>query len=439
VTLTDSTNAGGGADTTLVYDLQQALGVWSNYISGLGTLNVALIIDQTSTGRVAGGPTSSYPIETSNGFYVLESSAEYELNTGLHVAGTASDMTITISPAYFQYLCLTPSLSYDSSVPDNLYNPIVVFVHEIMHGLGMFGYYSQAGALPGDYESPYDTFLQKSAVGTTYFTGPTAEAAFGGPVPVTSNSSFYHFGNTQSDSSATPATVTDTLTLDLMNGIVFFFNYQYVISPLDLGVLKDIGFIVIQPPVTSVPGFAAMDLTTGQSAPGSPHAYTGPVAGLLNEYISISPDKLNVGVTTPDWFIHTGSGDDAIAVSNGSNVLDGGTGSNFLTGGSGTDTFFVDDRAAPSDIWSSVVGFRAGDAATIWGVTPRDFDLTWVDGQGATGFTGLTLHATGVGRPTASLTLVGYSQADMTSGRLSVSFGADAASGGSYMFVHGDR
>jgi serralysin len=117
-------------------------------------------------------------------------------------------------------------------------------------------------------------------------------------------------------------------------------------------------------------------------------------------------------------------------------VLDGGTGSNFLTGGSGSDTFFVDDRGHSADIWSTVVGFHAGDSATIWGVTPDDFGLAWMNDQGVAGFTGLTLHATATGQPTASLTLAGFSQADMTSGRLSVNFGTDAASGSAFMFVH---
>ncbi|MBV9249200.1 MAG: hypothetical protein JO227_08165, partial [Acetobacteraceae bacterium] len=97
-------------------------------------------------------------------------------------------------------------------------------------------------------------------------------------------------------------------------------------------------------------GFAATDVTTGKAVATSPQSYSGPVAGLQNEFISVTPDNLNVSVSTPNWFIHTGSGQDAIAVSSGVNVLDGGTGSNFLTGGSGTDTFFVDDRGATADI-----------------------------------------------------------------------------------------
>jgi uncharacterized repeat protein (TIGR03803 family) len=188
----------------------------------------------------------------------------------------------------------------------------------------------------------------------------------------------------------------------------------------------------------AVPGFAAVDTTTGRPIVADIQAYTGPVSGLQNEYINITSDSLNMSASTPNWFIHSGSGDDAIAVSSGTNVLDGSTGSNFLTGGTGADTFFVDDRGPTADIWSTANNFQAGDAATIWGVTAQDFGLAWVDGQGAAGFTGLTLHATASGRPTASLTLAGYSHADMADGRLSISFGSDPASGSAYMYVHGN-
>jgi Ca2+-binding RTX toxin-like protein len=83
-------------------------------------------------------------------------------------------------------------------------------------------------------------------------------------------------------------------------------------------------------------------------------------------------------------FINTGTGNDAINVSavGGNNVLNGGPGANFLVGGAGDDTFFVDDRDTTADIRSTVSGFHSGDAATIRGVTPQDFNFTWVDGQG---------------------------------------------------------
>jgi RTX calcium-binding nonapeptide repeat (4 copies) len=190
------------------------------------------------------------------------------------------------------------------------------------------------------------------------------------------------------------------------------------------------------PPQDPATILGAFDTTTSKAVVAVGEAYTGPVAGLEHQYINITSDGLNIAASSPNWFIHSGSGEDAIAASSGANVLDGGTGSNFLTGGSGTDTFFVDNRGATADIWSTVVNFHAGDSATVWGVTPQDFALNFVDGQGAGGFTGLTLHATAAGKPTASLTLAGFSQADLNSGRLSVQFGTDQASGSAFMFMH---
>lgn len=59
---------------------------------------------------------------------------------------------------------------------------------------------------------------------------------------------------------------------------------------------------------------------------------------------------------------------------------------------------------------------------------------------GAAGHTGLTLHATAAGVPTASLTLAGLTSADLTDGKLTLSYGTTAASGGvagsTYMYVH---
>jgi Ca2+-binding RTX toxin-like protein len=167
---------------------------------------------------------------------------------------------------------------------------------------------------------------------------------------------------------------------------------------------------------------------------------------LSSEFIAVTTDNLNITATAPNTFISLdgGSGEDAIAVNqvNGNNVLNGSTGSSFLYGGTGNDTFFVDDRNPPaaSSIWSTVVNFHSGDNATVWGVTPSDFNLSWVDGQGTAGFTGLTLHATAPGLPTASLTLAGLTSADLSNGALSISFGTTPnlpnLPGSDYMLVH---
>ncbi len=186
--------------------------------------------------------------------------------------------------------------------------------------------------------------------------------------------------------------------------------------------------------------FSITNMTTGASSSAAGEAYTGPVAGLQNQYITVTTDNLNIAALTPNCFIHTGSGADAIDVSRvgGSNVLDGSTGSNFLVGGTGNDTFFVDDRGPAADIWSSVVNFHSGDAATLFGVAAANFALDWEDNQGAAGATGLTLHALAPGKPIASLTLAGYSKADLGNGRLTTSFGKDPSSGSDYLYVYGN-
>lgn len=90
-------------------------------------------------------------------------------------------------------------------------------------------------------------------------------------------------------------------------------------------------------------------------------------------------------------------------------MLDGGAGSNFLTGGSGTDTFFLDSRGTATT-WSTIVNFHAGDIATVFGFHPGLSSSTVSASDGASGFTGYTIHAETAGAGTgvnASLTFAG--------------------------------
>ena len=177
--------------------------------------------------------------------------------------------------------------------------------------------------------------------------------------------------------------------------------------------------------VPTSPDIKVTDTTVGQSFLPITFPYSGPVAGLEQQYIYPGGHSINVSVSSNNWFLKSGPGQDAIQAFGGYNVLDGSTGSNFLTGGSGTDTFFVDDRSPPADIWTTVNGFHAGDDATVFGIVPaaNNSNFQWTDNEGAAGFTGLTLHVLMQFAPTASLTLPGYSTSDLGNGRLTVAFG----------------
>ncbi len=194
------------------------------------------------------------------------------------------------------------------------------------------------------------------------------------------------------------------------------------------------------------PTFIVTDTLANNSYTFAGTPYAGP-GGATSQYVvqtdypALSTANLSITATAPGVFIHTGSGMDAISVAGvgGNNVLDAGTNSNFLTGGtagSGADTFFVDARNAASDIWNTVTNFHAGDAVTLFGVTPTNKAIAWADGQGITSATGLTLHATQAGTPTVSFTLAGYTTADLSNGRLGVTYGTEA-DGTPYLYVTG--
>lgn len=195
----------------------------------------------------------------------------------------------------------------------------------------------------------------------------------------------------------------------------------------------------VQPPTRN---FTITDTTTGTTISTMGTVYSGPVAGLTSEFITATSDSLAVTATQANVFIHTGSGNDAIDVSqvNGNNVLDGSTGSNFLVGGTGDDTFFLDDRGLSADVFSTVVNFHSGDDATIWGITPTDFTMNTYNNQGAAGYTGLDFSFTAPGSPDANLVLTGFSTADLTDGKLTVTYGTtatvDGVAGSTYMLIH---
>lgn len=233
-------------------------------------------------------------------------------------------------------------------------------------------------------------------------------------------------GNFTSASSGT-LTSTDVATQDQS----LFFDHLHPTETGQLAVMQ-----AAQQVLDGAAPLTVTDTTTSQPVTAAGLPYTGPVSGLQQQFFESGNDNLNVTTTTPNWFVVTGGGEDAISVASGTNVLDGGAGSNFLTGGTGMDTFFLDDRTATAVTWSTVNNFHASDNVTLWGISQSDFALAWLNSAGAAGYTGLTLAASSAGKPEVVLTLAGYSQADLSNGRLAVTFGTDTASGSPYMNIH---
>ena len=197
------------------------------------------------------------------------------------------------------------------------------------------------------------------------------------------------------------------------------------------------------PPVATASNFTILDTTTNVTTGAAGDPYTGPVAGLQSQIIDITTDSLNITALVPNVFLRSGSGTDGlnVSVANGNNVLDGSTGSNFLTGGTGNDTFYMDDRAPTSPVFSTIVNFHSGDNATVFGVNATDFHIIPLDNQGAAGFTGLDLIFTAPGHIDVSFVLAGYTSADLNNGRLTSFFGTTpdlpGLPGSQFFTIHG--
>lgn len=195
----------------------------------------------------------------------------------------------------------------------------------------------------------------------------------------------------------------------------------------------DAGLALPAPYTLPVASLSIYDVTTKQAVADTlSRPFTGTLPYIAEQYVTVTPDSLNIVASSPNYFIHTGGGNDAVQLLGGTNVVDAGAGSNFLVSGTGRDTFYLDDRGTTADIWNTVSKFHSGDAATILGIGPSA-SLAWADKEGAPSAAGLTLHASAPGRPMASLTLAGFTKADLASGRITTSFGSTG--GADYLSV----
>ncbi len=175
------------------------------------------------------------------------------------------------------------------------------------------------------------------------------------------------------------------------------------------------------------------DATTGLNGVAEAFTFVGGVDYLQLQYLYFGSDNMAFSTDAQNIFLHSGSGNDAIAIQGGHNVIDAGTGSNFIVGGSGTDTFFLDARA-PGIVWDTIVNFHVADAVTLWGFVPGE-SYAWWDGiSGASGYQGATLRISlhGSPLPDASITFSGLSS-ERANGLWLVTGTQDA---GSYLYIY---
>ena len=216
----------------ILQDATAAAADWARFIGGQRPLRISIDIAGLSANYLA-VTNDSYevPIGALDGKTLMQPASAYVLNTGQVEPGTSSDVTITLGSGYLSALYLNPDPSVPSAVPANEYDLVTILRHEMGHGLGMVGY---LGTPNPTQETLFDRYVRQNPDGTAFFTGPTAELVYGGPVPLTTANNgeqLYHLGNASSD----PASQ------DLMRGLGLPPGQTIEISPLDLAIMKDIG------------------------------------------------------------------------------------------------------------------------------------------------------------------------------------------------------
>lgn len=186
-----------------------------------------------------------------------------EILTGVDVNGGAAESQLTWNFAY--------PWALGDTVAGNQYDFQSVAMHEIMHSLGVLSGIGSPGSTDTNW-SIYDSFLSTSngtAVinpdytwntaynanltggnGGLYFNGPNAVAVYGGPVLLYTPGTWAS-GSSVTHLNATPVKPTGT-TAYLMDPSDGYGLGVRVITPVEIGILRDLGYTIVTPSSASV-------------------------------------------------------------------------------------------------------------------------------------------------------------------------------------------
>jgi hypothetical protein len=224
-------------DNAVIAAMQAAAAAWSEYLTGVGPLEIQINVTSSTTTRESGDPTTWVADGSTGARTDFLSGASYELLTGIHANGATSDVIVNIDRTFLQdSVWFNPNPSIPAPIPLNLIDGISAFTHELGHAFGIDGFRNPTtGALPSNEQTNWDRLVQIEPNGSAFFVGANAEAVYGGPVPVTSihnGEQYVHLGNNIND---------PMVGQDLMNGVAFKPGQPYFISNLDVAILEDIG------------------------------------------------------------------------------------------------------------------------------------------------------------------------------------------------------
>ncbi|MCH7526930.1 MAG: hypothetical protein IID39_05795 [Planctomycetes bacterium] len=210
---------------------------WAGHLIAPQSVTIEIEIRFTNEETASAASVASVFVYNNGTYDVYEEGVASEVKTGIDPNGSEPDTIINIGVSFLDFLWFDPDLSSRTApIPVFLVDAYTVFLHEMGHVLAYNGWRDwTTGTLPGDFESRFDELVIFDGE-DFFFTGDSATAVYGGPVPLT-------FGNIMHLSNRAPRPGSD-LVKQLMNGVGTELGTRAFISDIDLAILTDVGLPV---------------------------------------------------------------------------------------------------------------------------------------------------------------------------------------------------
>lgn len=266
--------------TNITTHLQEAGRRWASLLAIDGARSIEIQVSIAGIATSDGASATSQAIGTVDGRTLYEQGVAYELETGVDPNGAQPDAIIRFGLDYLRnQLWFDPAPTQRTApIPANRIDALSVCLHELGHAIVYSGWSDLVtGVSPAGYWSTFDRWTTPGT--PSVFSGSKAIASWGSAPDLTTGNN-KHWGNpgnalfvplplewntspvqwrdgapvppllptppsaerpieAQLDLSNpdTPTSLTD----QLMNGVVFYYQTRYDISPLDVATLQDSG------------------------------------------------------------------------------------------------------------------------------------------------------------------------------------------------------
>lgn len=239
-------------------DARNALTTAANSLASYLVLSTPVTLSYTVIGESDASSSllaSSYVEFAGGGAGFYSTVAQTKTLTGVDLNGSAADAQITWNFAN--------SWATGDSVGSSQYDMEAVALHELVHTLGFI---SGVEASPDTNWTQFDRYLVTAdgtpivgsnytinpayvltltgGAGGLYFGGPNAVAAYGGPIPLYTPSVYLQGASVSHLDPSVPSANTHVMNPSVSTGL-----QERVISPAELGVLKDLGYTISNSPV----------------------------------------------------------------------------------------------------------------------------------------------------------------------------------------------